>query len=255
MKPAKRTAKKVAAPRPKRERAAAKQAANKPAKRATRQPRVPAAKKLARGRAVRGVAAKKVAAKRLAARRPALGPVPRRKPAGKPARTPARKPAFPQRARASGKQLVLFELMRARAALHGAIQGLAAAAAEQPLAAGKWNAREIVLHLVARDQARLREFERTLRGERASWAGRDEAGWVAANARDLEPLRRRGWDEAVRLLHATRGELMDAVEAVPEEPAEVWNAEHPFGWMLHVLPPHDRHHADAIKRWRAESGA
>ena len=232
--------KKRAARKPKRRRAAAKRATG----RAT-------AKKVAKRRVVRGITAKKVAPKRPAAHRPALGLVPRRKPA----RKPVRKPAFPQRARASGKQLVLFELMRARAALHGAIQGLTAAAAERPLAAGKWNARETVLHLVARDQARLREFERTLRGTRASWTGRDEAAWVTANARDLEPLRRHGWDQAVRLLHATRGELMDAVEAVPEEPAEVWSAEHPFGWMLGVLPPHDRHHADAIKRWRAESGA
>jgi hypothetical protein len=49
--------------------------------------------------------------------------------------------------------------------------------------------------------------------------------------------------------------LMEAVEGVPEQPAEIWSPEHPFGWMLNGLPPHDRHHAEIIKRWRAEAGA
>jgi hypothetical protein len=48
---------------------------------------------------------------------------------------------------------------------------------------------------------------------------------------------------------------MEAIEGVPEEPAEVWSPGHPFGWMLHALPPHDQHHAEIVKQWRAESGA
>jgi hypothetical protein len=42
---------------------------------------------------------------------------------------------------------------------------------------------------------------------------------------------------------------------VPEQPAEVWSPAHPFGWMLQGLPPHDQHHAEIIKQWRAEVGA
>ena len=48
---------------------------------------------------------------------------------------------------------------------------------------------------------------------------------------------------------------MDAIEGVPDHPSERWTAAHPFGELLMKLPIHDRHHADAIKRWRNERGA
>ncbi len=169
--------------------------------------------------------------------------------------TPAPPPAFPQRAGASPKQLVMFELVRARAALLAAVQGLSPANANQPLGDGKWSVRETVLHLVTRDQARLREMEVALRGGHPSWQGVSDPEMDRINAQLLEPLRPLDWEEALRLLHRTRQQLMEEVESVPEEPAEAWAPEHPFGWMLHALPPHDRHHADIIKRWRAEHGA
>lgn len=160
-------------------------------------------------------------------------------------------PSFPQRQDASLKQLALFELVRARATLFSAIQGLSGAGADEPMAAGQWSAREVVLHLVTRDQARLREMEAALRGATPSWKETDEGEWPAINEASLAPLRGHDWEEALRLLHRTRQEMMEAIESVPDAPAEVWSPEHPFGWMLHGLPPHDRHHADRIKRWRA----
>ena len=48
---------------------------------------------------------------------------------------------------------------------------------------------------------------------------------------------------------------MEAVESIPEEPAEVWEPSHPLGWMFQRLPPHDLHHADIIKLARVERGA
>ena len=59
-----------------------------------------------------------------------------------------------QQSGASEKERVLFELERARVAVTAAIQGLGAAAADRPVAPGKWTVREIVLHLVVRDRAR-----------------------------------------------------------------------------------------------------
>jgi hypothetical protein len=47
-------------------------------------------------------------------------------------------------------------------------------------------------------------------------------------------------------------ELMDALEAISEEPDDVWRQSHPFGAMLADLAENDRHHADIIKRWRLE---
>jgi hypothetical protein len=164
-------------------------------------------------------------------------------------------PAFPQRAGASPKQLALFELIRARTALLGAIQGLTAGSANQPIAPGKWSVRETVLHLVTRDQARLREGEAALRGQTPSWKDVHDPEMGAINAELMAPLAALDWEDAVRLLHRTRELLMEELESVPEEPAEVWSADHPFGWMLQGLPPHDRHHADIIKRWRTEHGA
>mgnify|MGYP003694153951 CR=1 FL=1 len=76
-----------------------------------------------------------------------------------PGRAASPAPSFPQRQGASPKQLVMFEIVRARAAVLGAIQGLTAGSANQPMDGGKWSVRETVLHLVTRDQARMREAE------------------------------------------------------------------------------------------------
>jgi DinB family protein len=167
---------------------------------------------------------------------------------------PAPPPAFPQRAGASPKQLLLFELMRARAVFLAAIQGLMSGTSE-PIAPGKWTPHEIVLHLVTRDQARLRELESTLRGTPASWKNAKPEDWAQINETNLAPLRHHDWDEAVRLLHRTRQQLVEELESVPEEPSEPWSADHAFGSMLAGLPPHDRHHAEQIKHWRAHRGA
>lgn len=171
---------------------------------------------------------------------------------------PARKrtpppPAFPQAVGASVRDGLLFRMVKARAAVLAAIQGMSAATAEKPLGEGKWSTRETVLHLVNRDQARLREMEAALRGVKPSWDGLDPERQAAVNEQDLAPLRRLSWEDAVRLLHTTRQELMEAVESI-EEAAEIWDESHPLGWMFQRLPPHDLHHADTIKRWRTEQG-
>jgi hypothetical protein len=160
--------------------------------------------------------------------------------------------SFPQRAGASPKQLVMFELIRARAALLAAIHGLSAGSANEPMGDGRWSVRETVLHLITRDQARLRESESTRHGQVASWKGVQEPAMGMLNAELMAPLRHLDWEDALRTLHRVREQLMEEIESVPDEPAEIWGAEHPFGWMLNVLPPHDRHHADTIKRWRLE---
>jgi hypothetical protein len=206
--------------------------------------RRPAAPKAARAKR-RPAAPKPARAKR---RPVALSLVPRhRRP--KP-RVPVA-PAFPQRQGASDRQLALFELLRARAAVLAAIAGLSPATAEAQLAPGKWSPRQIVLHLIARDQARLREMEAALRGVPASWRYFDHAAMAGINDEAVARLGHLPWPEVVRLLHSTRQELMEELESVPEEPAEVWSEAHPFGWMIRVLPAHDRHHADIIKQWRA----
>jgi hypothetical protein len=181
----------------------------------------------------------------------------------KAARTPRPLTAFAPEERAFGaalagaspKERVLFDLRRARAAFHAAIKGLTAASAEEPLADGRWCTREVVLHLVTRDQARLREMESALHGVPPSWKGISDAAMDAVNAEALAAIAHHGWDESLRLLELTREKLLEAVESLPDEPADTWSPEHPFGWMLHALPPHDRHHADTIKRWRTGRGA
>ena len=196
-------------------------------------------------------AKQKGAAAKRAPKRPKLGLV--RKRARRPAKPPAR--SFPQTEGASGKQMVIFRLLKARAQMLAALQGLVAGAAEQPMGEGKWNTREIVLHLCCRDRARLREFEAALRGVPVSWRDQDDDEMARVNAAEIRAISHLAWDEALRLLHATRQSLMDAIEGVPEEPAGAWSPDHPFGWMLQVLPPHDQHHAEIIKQWRAEAGA
>jgi len=155
-----------------------------------------------------------------------------------------------QRGGASPKDLLLFELQRARVAVNAALQGVPGGAAERPVRPGGWTIREVVLHLVVRDRARLEEFDSALAGIPASWAGIDEIAMATVNEMHLHPLRGLSWDEAVRMLHITRAQLLERLVAVPQEPDEVWTEQHAFGSMLRLLPSHDRHHADQIKNAR-----
>jgi len=204
-----------------------------------------------KARAVGTPAMRVKAAKR---RKPATAAKAAPKPAKRPVRRRARKafsPAFAtQRAAATAKELLLFELERARVAVSAAIQGMSPASAERPIAPGKWSPREIVLHLAMRDQARLDEFDAVLAGATRSWASFDAAAYARINEQHLAPLRALSWDEAQRKLHATREALLERLLAVPPEPAERWSAAHAFGAMLVALPRHDRHHAEQIRNAR-----
>jgi hypothetical protein len=199
-----------------------------------------AAKKRAVKRVVRKAVVKRVVRK--AARRRAAKRVVRR----------AAPTAFAsQRAGASAKDLLLFEIERARVAVLAAIQGLGGGTAMQPTSPGKWSIHEIVLHLAVRDRIRLEEFDSMLAGNEASWAGvTDTAEQAAENEAGLVPLRGLSWDDAVRQLMTTRAELLERLQAVPAEPAGVWSESHAFGAMMHRLPGHDRGHAEAIKNAR-----
>lgn len=226
-----------------------KRARRKPARRAAKKraatKSAPATRRAAGGRA------RKTSSRpaRMASKpRPRLAVV--RRPA-RPTRRQAPAPAFPQAQGAPERSRLLFRMVRARASVLAAIQGMSAATAEQPIAPGKWNAREIILHLVARDRARLREMEAALRGVQPSWTGLDPAKQAVVNEQDLLPLRALSWEDARRLLLTTRQDLTEAVESIPETPEEVWKEAHPLGWMFQRLPNHDLHHADIIKRWRA----
>ncbi len=231
-------------------RAKARPAANK---KSAAKPR-PAAKKKS--------AAAKPAAKRLAVKavplanakpRPAARSLTRRPAPPRLPAAPEFTPAFePQRQVANPKELLLFDMQRARVTVMAAIQGLTAPSAERATAPGKWSVREIVLHLIVRDRVRLDEFEAVLGGRPPSWVGLDDAAMARVNELHLGPLRPLSWEEAVRLLQATREQLVATLVSVPSHPAELWTEAHPFGAMLLALPRHDRHHAEQIKNARIE---
>jgi len=155
-----------------------------------------------------------------------------------------------QRAHASSREELLFELARARAAVKAAIQGLSIANASRPIAAGKWSPLEIVLHLGERDRVRLEEFHRTLHGQPRTWAGVSDAEQAVQNEQHLAPLRALTWDSAVRRLDSLREQLLLRLHEVPALPNDIWQRGHAFADMMWGLPEHDRHHADQIKRAR-----
>lgn len=168
-------------------------------------------------------------------------------------KAPQHVPAFePQRQIANPKELLLFELQRARVSVMAAIQGITVATADRPTAPEKWSVREIVLHLIVRDRVRLDEFATVLGGARPTWTGLDDKAMSRMNELHLGPLRPLSWDEAVRLLQATREQLMSALISVSSYPSEMWTDAHPFGAMLRALPVHDTHHADQIKNARID---
>jgi len=201
----------------------------------------------AKGRAAKPRAARRVTAQRTPAKRRAVARAPRAR-AG---HAPAIAPAFAaQRAHATSREELLFELARARAVVKAAIQGLSAANAGKPIGPGKWSPLEIVLHLGERDRVRLEEFRRTLSGRPRSWAGISDPDMAAVNEAHLVPLRAHSWDDAVRRLDALREALLLRLNEVPALPDDVWQRGHAFADMMWGLPEHDRHHAGQIKQAR-----
>ncbi len=241
--------------RKKRAKKSPKRAARKVAKKAARRPkrRKPAAKraprKAAGRKAARRKVAKKAARKKVAKKRPALKVVKRaaKKPAAK---KPAKKvpPAFAgAKANATAKELVLFELERSRVAVHAALQGHTETSANAPLAPGKWSPRQYVLHLAAWDREALRMLEPAFaRNQMPNWPEDGDA----FNATILAPLDHHTWDEARRLMSESRADLLAALEAIPDAPAEVWAEDHAVGNLARAMAGHDRHHADKLKAAR-----
>ena len=252
-----------AKPRVKRGKAKPRAGSAKPVQRAKRATK-PARKAAPRKAAPRKPAARKTTVRKAAPRRkPSLPPATPKRPARRtanraalraiaPRRAPAPvPPAFAvQRAGATARENLLFELQRARASVKAAIQGLPAGAAMQPIAPGKWSPFEIVLHLSERDRVRLEEFARTLAGQPRTWAGIKDPAMAPVNEAHLAPLRAHTWDEAVRRLDSLREELLQRLFQVPAQPDDVWQHGHAFGDMMWGLPEHDRHHAEQIKRVR-----
>jgi DinB family protein len=188
------------------------------------------------------------------ARKPQLAVVARPAP-----RQPRRKPrpAFTEfagaRAGASPKDLALFGLERARVAVHAAIQGLSAGAADQPIAPGKWSPRQLLLQLAHWDREIVQKHLEAAAAlnqradlRRSRLDALDEAGLAALGHPD--------WEGAKRLLQNTYEDLWDAFDSIPDEPADVWSPEHALGELVREVTNHDRRHADVIKRWRAEAG-
>jgi hypothetical protein len=238
--------------------AAKKRAANRPAKKPARMSakKQPAKKSAAKRVTTSGTkpratrhTAKKRAMVRTALRKatPRTKPVPPAARAVPPAVAPV-PPAFSvQRAGASAREELLFELARARAAVKAATQGLTSGHAERPIAPGKWSIKEIVLHLSERDRVRLEEFGRTLGGQPRSWAGATHVQENEINEIHLAPLRTHTWDEAVRRMDSLREQLLWRLSQLPAQPDDVWQRGHAFGDMMWALPGHDRLHAEHIK--------
>lgn len=147
----------------------------------------------------------------------------------------------------------MFRLARGRTSLLAAVQGLVPGSAERAMGQGKWNVKQVVLHLIGWDQEVARAVEQAVLGGEPEWM-RTSAVHDRMNAEAVARLGHLTWDAALRLLHASRQELLEAIETIPEDPVDQWGNDHPLGRLLHWIPPHDLHHADAVKRWRAEEG-
>lgn len=215
------------------------------AKRLTRTVKAATKRTTAAGKAVRKRVTQRVKSVKSAIRRGARMVAPRLAHAQPPRPVP---PAFAaQRAHATPREELLFELQRARASVKAAVQGLGAGLAESPVAPGKWSIKEIVLHLSERDRVRLEEFARTIGGQPRSWAGADKREEADQNEAHLSPLRAHSWNDALRRLDTMREQLLLRLSEVPAQPDDVWRRGHPFADMMWGLPGHDRLHASQIK--------
>jgi len=217
-------------------------------------------RKAARGRTKQTPAKRKTAPKKAAKRAPSRKAAAKRPAApvlwnSEKTRAAAKAPlVFPQRAGASVKLAVLFEMARARTAVLAAIQGLLPDSAERPHAEGRWNTRQHVLHLAFCDETYVIDLEIVRGGATPARVNSTKEDDDRENAEALARMDHLSWDEAQRLLHTARLRLLEAVEAVGETES-VWDEGHLFRRILRSAAVHDRHHADAIKRWRTESNA
>jgi hypothetical protein len=177
-------------------------------------------------------------------------PEPKRR--AKPRPAPAPGEFAGAKAGATMKDLALFGLERARVAVHAAIQGLGAGAANQPVAPEKWTVRQMVLHLAFWDREIVQKYLEVAaaRNQRADIR---RSHLDAMNRAGLEGLEHHDWEAARRLLQTTHEHLWDAFDSIPAEPEDVWSPEHALGELVQEVTEHDRHHADQIKRWRADS--
>lgn len=209
-----------------------------------------AAAKKTDGGAQRGAVRKAASARRAAPRPPARATTWSEKVAGVRAHGFT---SFPQRAGASPREAVLFELARARTAVIAAVQGLLPGSAERPHAEGKWNTRQHVLHLVYCDQVYVADLDPAERGELPPAASHGKADDDRVNAETLARLDHVPWDDALRMLHDARKKLLERIEALDPGAAYWADETHILHRILRSAALHDRHHADAIKRWRTES--
>ena len=154
---------------------------------------------------------------------------------------------------ASAKDLAIFDLVRARVEVQAAIQGLQSGPAGRPVEDGKWSPREIVLHLHYWDREMLPYVERAWRHDERPPHTKDQI--LAENSSFLAELGHHDWDEARRLMQHSREQVLEELQSVPEEPAEMWSSEHALGWLIRILSHHDRHHAAVLKDARSRAPA
>jgi uncharacterized damage-inducible protein DinB len=158
--------------------------------------------------------------------------------------------SFPQRGAASARQRVVFELMRARARVRAAVQGLGPAGAEAPLRPGGWTVRETTLHLASWDALAAAWAERLGQGERPPWQDARGRALDRLNRELLEPLRALSWEATLRRLERERRGLLDALDGLAAHPA-CWESGAPLAELLADIADNDHHHAGQIKRHRA----
>ncbi len=155
---------------------------------------------------------------------------------------------------ATPKQRLLFRLMRERVHLLGAYQGLSPAQLKEPMGEGKGSVRDAIADISCWELAVVDAFPAALAGLRPAlldMAADERERW---SREQRERARALTLEEVLRGFQVTRLELLDRLEAAPEEPAAMWAGEHPVGGMLDLLARQDRDVAERIKEWRGEKG-
>jgi hypothetical protein len=149
--------------------------------------------------------------------------------------------SFPQSAGASSRQLVLFQLVRARARVLAALQGLTSSPTPRAGAPAASDVRELVSGMIAIDRSTRAEVESHVTG------GADRSAVPDTGVMTPESS---SWDDLLRRLDTERQALIEAVERIPELPAEVWSSHHPVGERLASLSQSELEQADLIKGLR-----
>lgn len=151
------------------------------------------------------------------------------------------------------KQQLIKRLNKAWAELKTAYAGLPDARMAEPGVVGDWSVKDVLAHVTTWEEEALRHLPHILEGSRPPQYSVKYGGIDAFNAQMTAQKRDLPLAEVLRQLDATHQRLIDYIQHAPDEQ---FTKETRFRRRIRLdAYGHYPLHAEAIREWRARTGA